>query len=124
MSGGSGESKTGPLAGIDGRLAKMRTDARQRRLALGGAIVLGLVAVAFHWVGLFVAGALVGLTRRSLPRALVAGLAFGVLVVAVFFVATPVISPGNVLVLAPLSYVTVGIALVGPVWGALARGVV
>jgi hypothetical protein len=124
MSDGNGESRRGLLAGLDSRLSSLRADERRRRIALGGAIVLGLVAVALHWVGLFVAGALVGLTRRSLPRALAAGLAFGVLVVAVFFVATPVISPGNVLVLAPLSYVTVSIALVGPVWGALARGVV
>ncbi|WP_340101620.1 hypothetical protein [Salinibaculum salinum] len=124
MTDESGESETGTRSGIDDRLAGIRTDTRQRRLALGAAIVLGLGAVALHWVGLFAAGALVGLTRRSLPRALAAGLAFGMLVLAVFFVATPVISPGNVLVLAPLSYVTVGIALVGPVWGALVRGVV
>ena len=124
MTDGSGESETGTRSGIDDRLARIRTDTRQRRLALGVAIILGLGVVALHWVGPFVAGALVGLTRRSLPRALAAGLAFGMLVLAVFFAATPVISPGNVLVLAPLSYVTVGLALVGPVWGALVRGVV
>ncbi|WP_302080660.1 hypothetical protein [Salinibaculum rarum] len=95
-----------------------------RRVALAGAVVVGLVLVAVHWVGLFVAGALVGLTRRSLVRALVAGLAFGVLVLAVFFLLTPPVSPGNVLAVAPLSYVTVGVTLAGPVCGALARGVV
>ena len=124
MSDGSAESRRGLLAGLDSRLSRLRTDERQRRAALAVAVVLGLALVTLHWVGLFVAGALVGLTRRSLPRALAAGLVFGVLVLILFFVATPVILPGNVLVLAPLTYVTVGIALVGPVWGALARGVV
>ncbi len=124
MTEGHDESTTGRIAGVDARIARMRADDRQRRAALAVAIVLGFAVVALHWVGLFVAGALVGLTRQTLSRALAAGLAFGVLVVTVFFIITPPIALGNVLVLAPLSYVTVGIALVGPVWGALARGIV
>lgn len=124
MTDGHDEPTTGRIAGVDDRIARMRADDRQRRAALAVAIGLGIAVVALHWVGLFVAGALVGLTRQTLPRALAAGLAFGILVVAVFFLVTPLVSPGNVLVLAPLSYVTVGIALVGPVWGALARGLV
>jgi hypothetical protein len=108
---------------IDDWLATLRADGTQRRVALVVAVLLGIAAAALHWVGLFVAGALVGLTRQSLPRALVAGLAFGVLVVGLFFVTAPLLLPGNLVVLAPLSYVTVGIALFGPVWGALVRGV-
>ena len=117
------EDGASPLARADRRMAALRADDRQRRVALAGAVLVGFLAVTLHWVGLFVAGALVGLTRRSLPRALAAGLGFGGLVLAVFFVATPQIGPANVLTLAPLSYVTIGVALVGPVWGALARGV-
>jgi hypothetical protein len=112
------------VARLDERAASLRADDRQRRVALAGAVVVGLALVAVHWAGLFVAGALVGLTRRSLVRALVAGLAFGVLVLAVFFLLTPPVTPGNVLAVAPLSYVTVAVTLAGPVWGALARGVV
>lgn len=117
------QPSTGLLARVDAGLATLRADDNQRRVALVVAILLGIGATALHWVGLFVAGALVGLTRRSLPRALLAGLGFGVLALGVFFVATPLVTPGNLFVLAPLSYVTVGIALLGPVWGALARGV-
>ena len=122
MSDNTGGAMAG-LGRIDDALATLRADDTQRRVALIVAVILGVAATAIHWVGLFVAGALIGLTRRSLPRALAAGLGFGVLVVGLFFVATPLITPGNLFVLAPLSYVTVGIALVGPVWGALARGI-
>jgi hypothetical protein len=113
----------GGLERIDESLATLRADPAQRRVALVVAVLLGIAAASLHWVGLFVAGALVGLTRRSLPRALLAGLAFGVLVVGLFFVTTLLVVPGTLFVLAPLSYVTVGIAVLGPVWGALVRGV-
>ena len=114
--------------GIVGRLdefmAALRADDRRRRLTLAGVVLLGFTAVWVHWVGLFVAGALVGLTRRSLPRALLAGFVFGVGVLGVFFLATPAVAPGTLSSLAPLSYLTVVLALVGPTWGALVRGVV
>lgn len=124
MSDGSEGAETRTLVKVDERMARLRGNDRQRRVALAGAVVLGLALSTLHWVGLFVAGALVGLTRRNLPRALVAGLAFGLLILAVFFVVTPLIVPRNVLVLAPLSTLTLGLALVGPVWGAMVRGVV
>lgn len=120
---GNANDGTGGLGRIDESLAAVRADDAQRRVALVVAILLGIAATSLHWVGLFVAGALVGLTRRSLPRALAAGLGFGLLVVGLFFVVTPLVTPGSLVVLAPLSYVTVGIALLGPVWGALARAV-
>jgi hypothetical protein len=111
------------LARVGSGLATLRADDTQRRVALIVAVLLGIAATSVHWVGLFVAGALVGLTRRSLARALLAGLAFGLLVLVLFFVVTPLVAPGNLSALAPLSYVTVAIALLGPVWGSLARGV-
>jgi hypothetical protein len=111
------------LARVDSALATLRADDTQRRVALIVAVLLGIAATAIHWVGLFVAGALVGLTRQSLRRALLAGLGFGLLVLVLFFVVTPLVTPGNLSALAPLSYVTVAIALLGPVWGALTRGV-
>jgi hypothetical protein len=51
-----------------------------------------------------------------------AGLGFGVLVLALFFLLSPAVSPGPFLSLAPLSYLTVGLAIAGPVWGSLLRG--
>lgn len=119
--GGSVQSR---LAAVDARLSALRADDRQRRVALAVAVVLGLAAATVHWVGLFVAGALVGLTRRSLPRAVLSGIGFGVVVLALFFLTTPLVGPGTVLVLAPLSYVTVVVGLLAPAWGALVRGVV
>lgn len=48
------------------------------------AILVGLVAAALHWAGLFLGGALVGLAAETRKRALLAGLGFGVLVWVVF----------------------------------------
>ncbi|PSP80032.1 hypothetical protein BRC81_02210 [Halobacteriales archaeon QS_1_68_20] len=109
------------IARVDTWFAELRADPTRRRVALAVGAVLGLAAATVHWLGLVAGGALVGLTRRSLPRALLAGLGFGVLVV-VAFVATAGIDAVDVL--APLSYLTVGLALVAPAWGALVRGVV
>jgi len=110
------------IARIDSELEELRADDTRRRLALVGAVVVGLGLAAVHWVGLFVAGGLVGLTRRTLGGALLAGAGFGLLVLMVFFVVTPLVTPWNLLALAPLSYVTIALAVVGPVWGALVRG--
>jgi hypothetical protein len=116
------ESQQTGLARVDAELAALREDDTRRRVASVGAVVVGLGLVLVHWVGLFVAGALVGLTRQTLPRALLAGAGFGLLVLGLFFVVTPLVTPWNLAVLAPLSYLTVALALVGPTWGALLRG--
>lgn len=121
MTDGPPDQRNGSVAGW---FSRTRRNDRRRRIALAGAVAVGLTVAAVHWVGLFFAGALVGLTRRSLPRAVAAGLAFGVVVLAVFFAVTPLIAPGNLPALAPLSYLTVALALLCPAWGALARGVV
>ena len=116
-------SGPGALERLDAWVEAVRANSTRRRAALAVGVVLGLVAATVHWVGLVAGGALVGLSQRSLSRALLAGLGFGLLVLGVFFVVTPVV-PGDLLVLAPLSSITVGLALVAPVWGALARAIV
>jgi hypothetical protein len=104
-------------------LADLRANDDRRHAALVAAALVGLGAVMIHWVGLFVAGALVGLASKTLRRAPVAGLAVGVLVLVVHVGASPVMGPGEFLALAPAAYVTVAVALVAPVWGSLVRGV-
>jgi hypothetical protein len=96
----------------------------RRRSLLLSAAVLGLALAWLHWIGLFVAGALVGLASRSVPRAVAAGVALGVLVLAVHVLASPVMSAGAFASLTPISYVTIGLAIVAPVWGSLVRAVV
>jgi hypothetical protein len=114
----------GPLEWLDARLAAVRADDRRRRVALAGALLLGLAAATIHWWGLVVGGALVGLTRRTVPRALLAGFGFGILVLALFLVVTPATSVDALATLRPLSFLTVGVALVAPVWGALLRAAI
>jgi len=58
-------------------LAEVRTNRRERWFAVAGAAVVGLAAAQIHWYGFFLGGALVGLVSKDLARALVAGLAFG-----------------------------------------------
>lgn len=105
-------------------LEDARRRPNRRRSLLVAAALVGLGLVWLHWLGLFVAGALVGLASRSTPRALLAGLAFGLLVIAVHVLASPVMGIGTFVGLRPLSYVTIGLALGAPVWGSLARAVV
>jgi len=116
--GGPGD---GPLP----RLFALQRDARRRRMATAGALVLGTVLATFHWAGLLVGGALVGFSRPTLRRALVAGFGFGVLVLLVtaarFALAGTL---GAVLATWPLVGVGVAIPLVAGPLGALARGLV
>jgi hypothetical protein len=116
------DESPGGVTRVDAWLADLRATPGRRRLALAVAVGAGLALTAVHWLGLFVAGALVGLTRQSLLRAMVAGLGFGLLVLALFFLLSPAVSPGPFLSLAPLSYLTIGLAIAGPVWGSLLRG--
>jgi hypothetical protein len=105
-------------------LAELREADQQRRAALVAAALVGLGAAMVHWLGLFVAGALVGLVSESLSRAVAAGLAMGALVLLVHVGASPVMGPGEFVGLAPASYVTIAAGLVAPLWGSLVRGVV
>lgn len=105
-------------------LRDLRADPAGRRLALAVAVVVGLGAAWVHWLGLFLAGALVGVVSRDLPRAVAAGLGFGLLVLVVHVLAAPAMSGAEFVALAPISYVTIAAGLLAPVWGALARAVV
>lgn len=118
---------TSDLSVLDIRMRSLRENSTQRRLAVGIAVMVGLIATVWHWSGLVLGGALVGVTRKSLPRALVSGFAFGLLVLIVFVAAlelTADVSPGAFGVLSPLSALTIGLTLLGPTWGALLRGAI
>lgn len=104
-------------------LTALRRDPRMRAGALVVAVVVGLGVAWLHWLGLFVAGALVGLVARSVPRAVGWGLAVGVLAVALT-VATHPMNAADLLALRPPVYVTVAAGLAAPAWGSLVRGVV
>ncbi|MFB6184045.1 MAG: hypothetical protein ABEI96_05770 [Haloarculaceae archaeon] len=104
-------------------LATVRRRPRRRRVALLVAGLVGLGLADSHWIGLVVAGALVGLVSETVPRAVVGGLVLGVVVLAVHVFGSPAMSVAAFVALRPASYVTVGIALVGPTWGALVRAV-
>ncbi|QLD85846.1 hypothetical protein HWV23_08955 [Natronomonas halophila] len=105
-------------------LTTVRTEPRKRYTALVVLAIIGLGAAWVHWLGLFVAGALVGLVSRTLPRAVVAGLVVGIAVLALNALASPTMGVGEFLTLTPPAYVAIGAALVLPVWGSLVRGVV
>jgi len=121
---GSPGDPDGPLAAVDRGFAALRRDDRRRRVALAVALVAGVAAAWLHWIGLVVAGALVGLTRRSLPRALAAGVAVGAAVLATFVLLSPALAAGELLALGQPAYVAVGSALALPLLGSLTRGVV
>jgi len=106
------------------RLAAVRDDPTRRWVALALAAVVGLAAAWVHWFGLVLGGALVGLVSSRLRWAVVAGLGFGALVLVTFVVASPALSPGELLALRPPVYVTVGAGLGLPLLGSLVRGVV
>ncbi|SDM95060.1 hypothetical protein SAMN04487949_2955 [Halogranum gelatinilyticum] len=102
----------------------LREGGSRHLLALGVAVVVGLALAWVHWLGLFAAGALVGLVSRDLPRAVVAGLVVGVIVLVANQFVVPAMDPSEFLGLAPASYVTIAAAFVAPVWGSLVRAVV
>jgi hypothetical protein len=105
-------------------LTTIRTEPRKRYAALVGLLVVGLAAAWVHWLGLFVAGALVGLVSRTVPRAVAAGLGVGVAALVLTVLASPTMGVGEFLALTPPAYVAIGSGLVLPVWGSLVRAVV
>jgi hypothetical protein len=105
-------------------LSAVRRRRRWRLIALLVVAAVGLGVAWLHWLGLFVAGGLLGLVSRTLGRAVLAGAAFGVLLVVVQVLLVPGMDAGAFLALRPPVYVTVGAALAAPVWGSLIRGVV
>ncbi|MFB6196967.1 MAG: hypothetical protein ABEI52_01690 [Halobacteriaceae archaeon] len=103
------------------RLARVRTTRRYRILGtlLGAAIGIGLTWI--HWIGLIIAGAVIGIIQRNMARAAGASLGFGVLVLLVMVASSPDLSAGELLAFRPIVYVTVGSALGLPLVGSLAR---
>lgn len=107
------------------RLADVRTDERLRYGAMAGGVVVGLAVAWFHWMGVFLGGALVALPTRSLRRGVAAGVGFGVLVLVAHLatlaragVLDPAVGAGL-----PF-YVSLGVGLVFALVGSLVRGVV
>lgn len=111
------------FAGLGRQLDALRENATRRWVALAGGFLIGLALAWVHWLGLILGGALVGLTRQSLLRAVLAGLGFGVTALVVMVLAPGLVGVGAVSAFAPVSYVTAAIGLVLPAWGALVRGV-
>ncbi|MGM0591596.1 MAG: hypothetical protein ACQETI_08220 [Halobacteriota archaeon] len=67
----------------DGRLTRVRTG-RYGETALVVAALVGLAATLVHWAGLLLGGALVGVVSATVPRALVNGVSFGLVVLGAF----------------------------------------
>jgi len=114
-----GTDSAGPLA----RIYDAQTDPRERWALTAVATALGLALASLHWGGLLVGGALVGCCWPTLRRALVAGLAFGVVVllaVAVQFALAG--SLDEYLAMGPLLAISVATPLVAGPLGAAVRG--
>jgi hypothetical protein len=120
------ESEAGEegTAGWDARVAAFRADDASRRVAFVAALAAGLGLSTLHWLGLVVGGALVALTRQSRLQGAAAAVGFGLLTLVATVALTPGSSAGELLALAPLSYLGLALAVVAPLWGALARVVV
>lgn len=104
-------------------LTEIRAERRKHAAALAVAVVVGLGVGWIHWLGLVVAGALVGLVSPSVPRAVGWGFLVGLLAIALTVLAHP-LGPMEAIAFRPPVYVTVAAGLVAPVWGSLVRLVV
>ncbi|MFD1645399.1 hypothetical protein [Haloarchaeobius litoreus] len=106
-------------------LTELREDDSRRVAATNGAALLGVGLSLFHWSGLLLAGALVALPQRTIPRGIGAGFGVGVLAVVVFlgqlwFGGTL----GLVLGMGQPAWLALALGLGLPTFGALVRGVV
>lgn len=104
-------------------LGRVRTEPRPRAVALFVALTAGIAVASIHWLGLVVAGALVGTLSRTRVRAAAYGLGVG----AIVLVAT-IVTLGSdaavVLGMEPATYLLVTSAVGLPLVGSLARFVV
>jgi len=106
-------------------LEELRTDPIRRSGVLVGGSVVGLALAQVHWLGFLVGGALVGLAAPTLRRAVLAGLAFGVLALVVFGVELATAGAlGAALGMGQITYLTVAIPLVCGLAGSLVRALV
>lgn len=107
-----------------GSMAALRERTRDRRVATGLAVAVGLLVATFHWAGFVLGGALVALPQRSIPRGLLAGLGFGAAALLLF--GAELAATGNLATAAGMgqvTMVTVAVPLVLGLLGSLARGV-
>jgi hypothetical protein len=110
---------------VGAQLERVRRVPRYQWLAMVAGCAVGLVLASIHWVGLVAGGALVGLVATTLPRALLAGLGFGVLVVLTWVGGLLWAgSLGNVTAMGQIAGIGLAMAIVGPLLGSLVRGVV
>ena len=100
----------------------IRTEPRRQAVALAIAALVGVGLAWHHWIGLLLAGALVGIVSPDLPRAMAAGLGVGILVLVVFALSLGS-ALGPALAMTPATYVTVGAAVGLPLLGSLVRGI-
>ncbi len=121
----SDEGTAGPLATVGAGLRRVREESGPHWVGLTLAVVVGLVLSTVHWLGLVLGGVLVGLVAASLPRALLSGLGFGLVVLLVWWLTLALSGGvGKVTATGELAGLGVVMALVAPVLGSLARGVV
>lgn len=113
---GSGSTERTPLE-------RVRTEPLAHAMTLVVVLAVGLAAAWLHWLGLVLGGALVGVVSKSVLRAVLGGVGFGVLVLLVF-AASLGSAMGSALEMAPVSYLVVAAALGLPVLGSLVRGLV
>ena len=124
MSAGTGPRGGRGGGGPLGALGAVRSGDRGRRwLVTAAGLAAGLLLVTVHWMGLVLGGAVVGLFQRDLKRAVLAGLVFGVVVLAAFVLVAPRLEAGELLALTPAVYVTIGASLGLSLLGSLVRGV-
>lgn len=105
-----------------GWLARTRTDRRWHAVAVILAVAVGLAAATAHWSGLVLGGMLVGLVSKTLPRAVLGGVAFGVVALLAFGL-TLGDALWPTLEMAPVTTLVVAAAFGLPVLGSLARGI-
>ncbi|SDQ98804.1 hypothetical protein [Natronobacterium texcoconense] len=118
--GDDSEADVEPRDRLEYALERARTEPRAHAVAVAGAVIVGLVFSWLHWIGLVLGGALVGLVSPTLPRALLGGVGFGVIVLAVFALTLG----GSAVVVAgttPIVYVALAAAIGLPLFGSLAR---
>ena len=105
------------------RLRTAQTRPRERWALTIAAAAVGLGLATAHWGGLVAGGALVGLCWPTFRRALVAGLAFGVVALAAFAGRLALAGTlGHYLGMGPLLAISVAVPLVAGPLGASARG--
>ncbi|ARS88802.1 hypothetical protein [Natrarchaeobaculum aegyptiacum] len=113
---------TDEARGLRGALERVRTDRTSHAAAFAVVVLVGVALAWIHWLGLVLAGALVGLVSPSLWRAIAGGFVVG-LVVLIAFALTLGGALGPTLEMTPIVWLAVASALGLPVLGSLIRGI-